>query len=192
LRFTTICCPWLHLQAKTRGCLKNFIIIALLTWLVFSNTSLAEPLLAPDPETFTRDYADKFIKTANGALSPVYAPLAEQIVTEFRLADKQGIGIDLGSGPGNLILELCKRTQHMHWVNADINPYFFPYFFKTASETGFSHRISAIFADAQALPFRDDYAKIIVSRGSFHFWEDKKLAFSEIYRVLKPGGVALH
>ena len=78
----------------------------------------------------------------------------------------------------------------MHWVNADINPYFFPIFLKAAEASGVGHRVSAIFADAQALPFRDNYADVIVSRGSFHFWEDRKRSFSEIYRILKPGGVA--
>jgi ubiquinone/menaquinone biosynthesis C-methylase UbiE len=123
-------------------------------------------------------------------LAPVYAPLAEQMVSEFQLAEVEGIGIDLGSGPGNLIIELCRRTQRMHWVNADINPHFFPIFLKAAEAAGVGDRVSAIFADAQALPFRDNYADVVVSRGSFHFWEDKKKSFSEIYRVLKSDGIA--
>jgi ubiquinone/menaquinone biosynthesis C-methylase UbiE len=129
------------------------------------------------------------IKASQGTLAPVYAPLAEQIVADFDLAEKSGIGIDVGSGPGTLILELCKRTQ-IHWINADINPHFFPHFYKQAEERGLGHRVSAIFADVQALPFRDNYADIIVSRGSLHLWADKTKAFSEIYRVLKPGSVA--
>jgi ubiquinone/menaquinone biosynthesis C-methylase UbiE len=115
--------------------------------------------------------------------------LAEQIVSDFDLDKKVGIGIDLGSGPGTLIVELSKRTR-LHWINADINPHFFPHFYRQADELGFGHRVSAIFADAHSLPFRDNYADIIVSRGSFHFWEDKVQAFSEIYRVLKPGAIA--
>ena len=166
------------------------IVYLLLLCCVAGQFCLAEPLLVPSPETHTRDYAVKFAKTANTVLSPVYAPLAEQIVSEFQLAEREGIGIDLGSGPGNLIIELCRRTQRMHWVNADINPHFFPIFLKAAEAAGVGHRVSAIFADAQALPFRDNYADVVVSRGSFHFWEDKKRSFSEIYRVLKPDGVA--
>ena len=166
------------------------VIYLLLLCCVVGQFCLAEPLLVPSPETHTRDYAVKFTQTANTVLAPVYAPLAEQIVSEFQLAEREGIGIDLGSGPGSLIIELCRRTQRMHWVNADINPYFFPIFLKAAEEAGVGHRVSAIFADAQALPFRDNYADIIVSRGSFHFWENKKKSFSEIHRVLKPGGVA--
>jgi len=168
---------------------RKYIFI-LLCWCVAGQLCMAEPLLVPSPETYTSEYAEKFTRTANTVLAPVYAPLAEQIASEHQLADKEGIGIDLGSGPGNLIIELCKRTQKMHWVNADINPFFFPIFFKAAEKAEVGHRVSAIFADAQAMPFRDNYADIVVSRGSFHFWEDKRKAFSEIYRVLKPGGVA--
>jgi len=123
-------------------------------------------------------------------LAPVYAPLAEQIVSEYQLATKRGTGIDLGSGPGDLIIELCKRTKWMHWVNADINPEVFPEFLRKAQQAGFQGRVSAMQADAHALPFHDNFAEIIVSRGSFPFWKDKSKAFREIYRVLKPGGVA--
>ncbi|MBN2318414.1 MAG: class I SAM-dependent methyltransferase, partial [Acidobacteria bacterium] len=114
----------------------------------------------------------------------------EQIVAEFGLADRNGIGIDLGSGPGDLIIELCRRTENMHWINADINPRFFPEFMRRASDVGFEQRVSAIYADAVALPFRDNYADVLVSRGSFQFWGNLKTAIAEIVRVLKPGGAA--
>ena len=67
----------------------------------------------------------RMIKSSEGLLVNVYAPLAEQIAREYQLANKGGIGIDIGSGPGTLVIELCKRTK-LHWINADINPYFFP------------------------------------------------------------------
>lgn len=144
----------------------------------------------PSPEKYTEGAAQRMIATSQGTLNPVYAPLAKQIVADYELGNmSSGIGIDLGAGPGELILELCARTN-FHWINADINPHFFPYFFQEAEKRGLKSRISAIFADAHNLPFRDNYADVIVSRGSFHFWENKKQAFNEIYRVLKPGGVA--
>jgi len=133
---------------------------------------------------------ETFRPVTASTLKPVYGPLAEKIVSEFGLANKSGIGIDLGSGPGDLIIELCKRTENLHWINADINPRFFPDFIKRAGEAGFEQRVSAIYADAVALPFRDDYADILVSRGSFQFWGNLKTAIAEIYRVLKPGGIA--
>lgn len=129
------------------------------------------------------------VRAGRGILAPVYAPLAEQIVGDFGLADKEGTGIDVGSGPGTLIIELAKRTK-MHWINADINPQVFPGFARLADACGLGHRVGMVRADAQDLPFRDNYADVIVSRGSYHFWDDRKKGFQEIYRVLKPGAVA--
>ena len=137
----------------------------------------------------TKADAERMIAAAEGTLAPVYAPLAQEMAKTLGLAGKTGVGIDLGSGPGTLIVELCKHTT-LHWVNADINPHFFPYFMQKADMMGFGGRVSAVRADAQDLPFRTDYADVIVSRGSFHFWPDKRKAFGEIHRVLKPGGVA--
>jgi len=153
------------------------------------------PRTSPEARTkvakkeYTREDTLRMIQASEGRLSPVYGPLAQQLVEDLGLDGKTGIGIDLGSGPGTLIIELCKRTK-MHWINADINPHFFPYFLQQTEKHGFGGRVSAVQADAQALPFRDDYADVIVSRGSFWLWGDKVKAFGEIRRVLKPGGVA--
>jgi len=133
---------------------------------------------------------DDFILISSTVLQPVYGPLAEQIADDFSLANMEGMGIDLGSGPGDLIIELCKRTKYLHWVNADINPRYFPEFIRKAKKAGFEHRVSAMYADAERLPFHDRFADILVSRGSFHLWEDQAEAFREIYRILKPGGTA--
>ena len=133
--------------------------------------------------------AERMIRASRGRLAPVYAPLAEQLVADLGLAEKRGVGIDLGSGPGTLIIELCKRTR-LHWINADINPHFFAPFLAQAEARGVGHRVSALLADARALPFGDNYADVVVSRGSYHFWPDQNKAFAEIYRVLKPGAAA--
>lgn len=132
----------------------------------------------------------RMIEASETALRPVYGPLAEYVVERFDLRQTDGVGIDLGSGPGTLIVELCERTENLHWVNADINPHFFPYFLDLAEKHDCAGRVSAIRADAAKLPFRDDYAAVIVSRGSYHFWGDTAAGFAEVYRVLQPGGVA--
>ena len=135
-------------------------------------------------------FAERYYKTASTIHAPLYGPLAEFIVSKYKLSGSSGIGIDLGGGPGHLAVELARRTGTMHWINADINPYFFRYVRSLADDEGFGHRISTLYADVHDLPLKDNVADIVVSRGSFHFWNDKPKAFAEIYRVLKPGGAA--
>jgi len=169
---------------------RRLSVATILILFVSSLHVWAGPLTVPDLDEYTHEKAARMNRVADTVLAPVYAPLAEQIVTRYDLEKKEGIGIDIGGGPGNLAIELAKQTDKMYWVNADINPYFFSFVLEKADKANVSHRVSAIFADARAMPFKDNYADIIVSRGSFPFWKDKKLGFSEVYRVLKPGGVA--
>jgi SAM-dependent methyltransferase len=44
--------------------------------------------------------------------------------------------------------------------------------------------------DVRAIPAPGATFSLVVSRGSFHSWEDFPAAFREIYRVLEPGGMA--
>lgn len=127
--------------------------------------------------------------TAKPLLTPVYPVLAEYLVAEYDLSELEGVALDIGSGRGDLILELCSRTR-LHWVNADINAKAFPAFLQRIDQAGFTGRASAMLADAQHLPFKDNYADVIVSRGSIPFWADVKAGLAEVYRVLKPGCVA--
>ena len=72
--------------------------IAILSYLHFTGqVCLAAPLLVPSPEVHTRDDALNFWHTATTVLAPVYGPLAEQIVSEFRLAEGVKKRGDVGS-----------------------------------------------------------------------------------------------
>jgi len=134
--------------------------------------------------------AERFTRAAETVLKPVYGFLAEDIVSSYGLGDAEGIGIDAGGGPGHLVVELARRSPRMYWIDADINPAFFPFAAELAGKAGVGDRIGLIEADVHELPFRDGYADIVVSRGSFPFWRDLPVALAEIYRVLKPGGAA--
>ena len=179
-------CQFVNLS---RFCLLLGMLISLAGCATPDRQTSSDKQMKRPERRYTSEDALRMIQVSEGRLSPVYGPLAQQLVDDLGLSDRTGVGIDLGSGPGTLILELCKRTK-MHWINADINPRFFPYFFRQAEAQGYGGRVSAVQADAQALPFRDNYADVIVSRGSFWLWGDKVKAFGEVLRVLKPGGVA--
>lgn len=161
----------------------NYIATALLACATTLFSSTADDLQS-------RQAASDFARTSGTALAPVYGCLAEYLVREFALEHSGGIGIDLGGGPGRLIVELARRTPSMRWINADINPHFFPYLRVLADSAEVGGRVEGVEADAVELPFPDGYANIVVSRGSYQFWSDLRRGLREVHRVLTPGGTA--
>lgn len=143
----------------------------------------------PDYEKFTEAEAVRFNGTAKNRRG-VYVDLAAYLIRRFDLSKKQGIGIDLGGGPGDLIIELAERVPGFYWINTDINTWNANLFAEDARKHSVDGRSAFVFADACYLPFRDNYADLILSRGAYQFWNDLDAAISEVHRVLKSGGQA--
>jgi ubiquinone/menaquinone biosynthesis C-methylase UbiE len=102
---------------------------------------------------------------------------------------REGICIDIGCGSGHLDVELAKRSK-LTIIGLDIDPDVEPPFEARMRQAGLHDRVSFVLGDAQALPFPDDYADMIVSRGTLVFIPDIGKCLQEVDRVLKPTGVA--
>lgn len=168
------------------------VIFAAMLLLVFSADLLSGGIHQDSPafEDSAKEAVSRFNATAKTVLAPAYPYLAEHITARFGLADKQGTGIDIGGGPGDLVLELARCSPGFFWINADINPNLSGYLYQAALDRGCTSQIGFVCADVHELPFRDNYADVVVSRGSLQQWRDREQAFAEICRVLKPGGRA--
>ena len=167
------------------------IFLLIITLLSFDNSHEACTLTTSRQENRDSLAAASMNKAATQVLDPVYPYLARYIADTFGLKNYEGVGIDIGGGAGDLITALCKATRNIYWINADINPWYLPYVNKKAQNNNCIHRIAFMKADATDLPFKDDFADVITSRASFHFWDNMEKGFSEIKRVLKPGGKAI-
>jgi len=117
----------------------------------------------------------------------VYENIDKQIVDDYRITE--GVCIDIGCGPGHMALMLAKMTS-LKVIGLDIEPEAIAIGEKHAADAGLTDRVQFVCADAHSLPFPDNYADLIMSRGTLPFLRDLPLAFREAYRVLKPGGVA--
>jgi SAM-dependent methyltransferase/accessory colonization factor AcfC len=118
---------------------------------------------------------------------PIYRNIARQVIDDYPIAE--GRALDIGCGPGQMALMLMEMTN-LDVTGVDIEPEVVEIGRRHAEEAGLADRCHFVCADAHSLPFPDDYADLIVSRGTLPFLRDKVLALREVHRVLKPGGVA--
>lgn len=102
---------------------------------------------------------------------------------------RDGICIDVGCGSGALEVELARRSN-LSIIGLDIDPDAQPLFEKRMRQANLEDRARFVLGDAQDLPFPDDYADMIVSRGTLTFIPDVGKCLREVDRVLKPTGVA--
>jgi ubiquinone/menaquinone biosynthesis C-methylase UbiE len=117
----------------------------------------------------------------------IYEYLAQQIIMDYSI--NEGRCLDIGTGQGNLGLELAKRSQ-LHLYLLDIKGEPLEIALEAARENGLLSRVSAIRAAVENLPFLDDYFDLVVSRGSIFFWRSQTEGLREVNRVLRPGGAA--
>jgi ubiquinone/menaquinone biosynthesis C-methylase UbiE len=120
-------------------------------------------------------------------LLPVYPLIAQQIIDDYHL--DTGICIDIGTGPGYMGLELAKITNlEMYFLDVDSKS--LEKAKKNVAECELDNTVHFVEADVTALPFDDNFADFVVSRGSLWFWKDQTKGIREIHRVLKKGGIA--
>ncbi|MDD4566869.1 Demethylrebeccamycin-D-glucose O-methyltransferase [Methanoculleus chikugoensis] len=129
--------------------------------------------------------AEGFARVAREVFAPIYPVIAQQALAWSGIRD--GIALDLGSGPGLLSVALAKKSD-LVVVALDADPAMSLIARTTAA--GSAGRVIPVTGDVHCMPIRDNNVSLVVSRGSIYFWEDRPRAFLEIERVLRPGGVA--
>lgn len=129
--------------------------------------------------------AEGFARVAREVFAPIYPVVAEQALAWSGIRD--GIALDLGSGPGLLAVALAEKSS-LSVIAFDADPTTAPIVRETAARH--AERVAPVTGDVHCMPFCDNTISLIVSRGSIYFWEDRVQAFQEIERVLRPGGAA--
>ena len=126
---------------------------------------------------------------AGECLADYYATVAADVTTFC--ARRGGVWIDLGSGSGGLGLALLDLVPDAIMILMDPDADALRRGVADARARGVSGRIVAITAQAERIPMPDESVDVVVSRGSFYFWEDRVQGLREIQRVLRPGGKAM-
>lgn len=96
--------------------------------------------------------------------------------------------LDIATGTGDLAINLTK-TGASQIVGLDLSEGMLEVGRKKISEKGLSEKIEMVQGDSEALPFEDNsFDAITVAFGVRNF-EDLEKGLSEIFRVLKRGGI---
>lgn len=128
------------------------------------------------------------LKSNYSKLQPMYPLLIQQFVDDYNL--NEGIAVDIGTGPGFLGLEMAKITA-MKLIFVDLKQEALDQVKSSFDSLDLDNEVEFIQADVHNLPFAENFADFIMSRGSIWFWEKPEEGLKEIYRILKPGGVAV-
>lgn len=96
--------------------------------------------------------------------------------------------LDIGSGAGTDALIAAKLVGEKGRVfGIDITEEMIKKARKNANKNGLKN-ITIVKADAENLPFVDNFFDVVISNGVINLVLNKGKVFKEIYRVLKPGG----
>jgi len=97
--------------------------------------------------------------------------------------------VDVGSGAGfDSFIAARQVGPTGQVVGIDMTPEMLAKSRRNAEELGFAH-VSFRDGLAEAIPVEDGWADVVISNGVINLCADKRAAFAEVHRVLRPGGV---
>lgn len=96
--------------------------------------------------------------------------------------------LDLGAGTGKFTAALMKRYRSADVVALDIAPAMLAH---ARRRGGWLRKPQCVCADAERLPFADDSFDFVFSNLMLQWCSDLEAAFTELRRVLAPGGLLM-
>lgn len=114
----------------------------------------------------------------------LFAPVQRSVVAALasRLPPSPTV-LDIGCGTGRLLERIGREATGSRLVGLD----------RSAGMAGEARRLRPQLhverSTAEALPHPDRCFDAVVTTLSFHHWSDKAVAVSEVFRVLRPGGL---
>ena len=127
------------------------------------------------------------IVSKTGIFQRNYELLAQDILSY----GNSGNCLDVGMGPGWLLITLHEQSPALHLHGIDISPSMVAKAAANVSKAGLASVIEVKEGDASHIPYGDGFFDAVVSTGSIHHWKEPVRALNEIHRVLKHGGYAL-
>lgn len=95
--------------------------------------------------------------------------------------------LDLGAGPGDLAVEICRRFAGAEVTALDLSPAMTGLAEEKIKRAGFSGRVLLLRADAKATELPGGSFDFVISNNLIHHIPEPGAVFSEIARLCRPG-----
>ena len=115
----------------------------------------------------------------------------ELVIGDILSYCSEGSILDIGTGPGWLLVKLHQQCPKLRLTGLDASPSMVAKARKNIANAGFSDVIEVKEGNANRIPFADSSFDVVVSTGSIHHWKHPAAGLNEVYRVLRHGGYAL-
>jgi ubiquinone/menaquinone biosynthesis C-methylase UbiE len=112
----------------------------------------------------------------------------ELVADDILSLREEGSLLDIGTGPGWLLLKLHQQAPRMRLVGIDSSSAMVT---KARENTAGIESVEIKQGNADDIPFPEQSFDIVVSTVSVHHWKQPTVGLNEAYRVLKAGGYAL-
>ena len=100
---------------------------------------------------------------------------------------KEGNLLDVGTGPGRLIIEISRKNPLIDLFGLDISDSMLAIAKKNIRSI---KKVDLRLGNITKTDYPDDFFDCIVSSGSFYNWDSPVEGLNEIFRILKPGHTA--
>jgi ubiquinone/menaquinone biosynthesis C-methylase UbiE len=134
--------------------------------------------------------------------TPGLAQFYRQVACEITSSLNSGRVLDVGTGPGHLLVEIARHNPNLELVGFDLSPKMLKIAKKatekytnvqlgsstTVHSSGGSCLCGLVRGDVRNLPFADGTFDLVVSTLSLHHWHNPARGIQECVRVTAPGG----
>ncbi len=107
----------------------------------------------------------------------------------LQLRSKFSTVLDVGTGTGQIPLELCQRQLRARVTAIDMAAHMLEVGRRNVERAGLAERIQLQLCDAKRMPFADRTFDAVMSNSIVHHIPEPFAVFAEMVRVVKPGGL---
>jgi ubiquinone/menaquinone biosynthesis C-methylase UbiE len=154
---------------------------------IFELERVAEPEVMDDSAE-VEAYSSAAAQSHLNAIDDTFVDHAMRLVGKR----ERGRALDIGTGPGQIVLKLARRLTRWKFVGVDRSPNMIAQGVASlAPAVELAGRVHFYVGDGNQLPFRDESFDLVVCNSVLHHIAAPQKLLAEIVRLAKPGGAIL-